>query len=194
MTTPRQPNVVVLAGPNGAGKSTAAPRLLSGRLHLREFVNADVIAQGLSAFRPEGTAMAAGRILLTRVRELARLRSDFAFETTMASRTFAPWLSNLRRGGYRAERVFLWLPSSRMAVARVKERVRMGGHDVPEETIRRRYSSGLRNFFHLYRPLAGTWRFYDNSGRSPRLVATMGPGGKRVLDAGLWTRIKTEAG
>lgn len=183
---------VVLAGPNGAGKSTAAPDLLQGALRVDEFVNADVIAEGLSAFRPEGTAMAAGRILLARMKELARLRRDFAFETTMASRTFAPWLSGLRRDGYRVDLVFLWLPTPRLAVERVKERVRMGGHDVPEEVIRRRYASGLRNFFGLYRPLADAWRFYDNSGRSPRLVALHGEGGSRVWDSRLWSRIAPE--
>jgi predicted ABC-type ATPase len=144
------PDVVMLAGPNGAGKSTAAPALLRDILSVNEFVNADVIAQGLSAFEPERAAPAAGRIMLARLRELARQRESFAFETTLASRSFAPWIAGLKsEGGYKFRLVFLWLPSPEAAVARVAERVRAGGHDVPEATIRRRYAAGLKNFFTL---------------------------------------------
>jgi len=169
----RQPqSVIILAGPNGAGKSTTAPLLLKGTLGVTEFVNADTIAQGLSAFEPDRTAMAAGRIMLGRLDELARQQVSFAFETTLASRSFAPWISELSRQGYLFHLLFLWLPSADMAVARVTERVRMGGHAVDEETIRRRYNRGLKNFFELYRPLAETWRMYDNSKLpKPRPVA-----------------------
>lgn len=166
------PHVVVLGGPNGAGKSTTAPRLLVGALQVAEFVNADVIARGLSAYRPEGAAVEAGRAMLRRLRQLAGQRVNFAYETTMASRTFAPWLAELRNQGYAVHLVYLWLPSVELAIARVAERVRMGGHDVPETTIRRRFVAGLRNFLHLYRPMADGWRLYDNSDvSSPCLVA-----------------------
>ena len=158
------PNVVVLAGPNGAGKSTSAPSILKDALGVDEFVNADVIAQGLSGFEPERAAMAAGRIMLARLRDLARQRTSFAFETTLASRSFAPWLADLIGQGYQFHLVFLWLPDPDMAVARVAARVREGGHAVPEETIRRRYEAGLRNFFGLYQPMATTWNICDNSG------------------------------
>jgi len=141
------PNLVVLAGPNGAGKSTAAPALLQGTLGVTEFVNADVIAQGLSAFDPDRVALAAGRIMLRRLQELARQGVSFAFETTLASRSFAPWIRELARTGYLFHLVFLWLPSADFAVQRVANRVRLGGHDVPEMTIRRRYHLGLYNFF-----------------------------------------------
>jgi predicted ABC-type ATPase len=157
------PDVVVLAGPNGAGKSTSAPSILRDALGVDEFVNADVIARGLSGFEPERAAMAAGRIMLARLRELARQRTTFAFETTPASRSFAPWLAELVRTGYQFHLVFLWLPSPDIAVARVAARVREGGHDVPAETIRRRYEAGLTNFFRLYRPMARTWKLCDNS-------------------------------
>lgn len=187
----RHPHVVVLSGPNGAGKSTAAPALLKGALGVTEFVNPDVIAQGLSAFEPERVALAAGRIMLTRLRELARQRVDFAFETTLATRRLAPWLADLRRSGYSVHLIFLWLPSADLAVARVADRVRMGGHAVPEATIRRRYATGLRNLFELYQPLATSWRVYDASraGRL-RLIAR----GKRVratrlLDTRTWLAI-----
>ena len=162
MTAPGvQPRVVILAGPNGSGKSAAAPRLLQGALGVPQFVNADVIAQGLSAFSPERVAMAAGRVMLTRVKELGERREDFAFETTLASKTFAPWLKGLVASGYAFHIVFLWLPDPEAAIARVADRVRMGGHDVPEETIRRRYHAGIKNFFDLYRGLATTWKLLD---------------------------------
>lgn len=169
LSDPR-PSVVILAGPNGAGKSTAAPALLHGTLAVNEFVNADVIARDLSAVDPESAAIAAGRLMLARLRELAGQRVSFAFETTLASRTFAPWLRDLRASGY-VQLVFLWLPSADFAVERVADRVRAGGHNVPEETIRRRYRAGLRNFFNLYEPLASAWRLYDTSSPDPRLVA-----------------------
>jgi predicted ABC-type ATPase len=186
-----RPHLIVLAGPNGAGKTTAAPALLAGTLGVTEFVNADVIARGLSAFRPEGAAISAGRVMRERLHQLAAQRVNFAFETTLASRSFAPWISSLCGSGYAFHLVFLWLPSAEVAVERVRDRVRQGGHDVPAETVRRRYRAGLRNFSQLYRPLAEAWRFYDNSDRSgPRLLAA----GNRntvetVADPETWNRI-----
>lgn len=186
----RRPHLVVLAGPNGAGKSTAAPTVLRGQLGVLEFVNADTIARGLSAFSPERAAIAAGRIMLTRLRQLASQGQSFAFETTLASRTFAPQITDWIQRGYAFHLIFLWLPSAEFARARVQERVRLGGHDVPEETVRRRYQRGLVNFFALYQPLATTWRFYDNSGRRPRLLAR-GDGKERisVMNTTLWSQI-----
>lgn len=186
-----QPFVVILAGPNGAGKTTAASALLPD-LHLLEFVNADTIARGLSEFNPESVALAAGRIMLERLDRLASDRKSFAFETTLASRTFAPWLRKLRQGGYRVELIFCWLPSPDMSVQRVAHRVRSGGHFVPSETIHRRYHAGLRNFLQLYRPLADVWRIYDTASelrpiasRETKLV---------VHDPALWNRLEKEYG
>lgn len=170
MSEPR-PSVVILAGPNGAGKSTAAPTLLHDAFGIDEFVNADVIASGLSAFAPDSAAIAAGRIMLARLRELADQRVDFAFETTLASRSFAPWLRDLRVSGYDLHLFFLWLSSADLAVGRVASRVQMGGHFVPDEVVRRRYSSGIRNFFSLYQPLATTWAVYNTSDVTPVRVA-----------------------
>jgi predicted ABC-type ATPase len=194
MTDP-DPNVVVLAGPNGSGKSTMAAALLQGALAVNEFVNADTIAQGLSAFAPTAAALAAGHIMLRRIRQLARQRTNFAFESTLAGRSLAPWLADLINSGYRFHLLFLWLPSPELAVARVVHRVRMGGHDVPEETIRRRYHAGLRNFFGLYQPLAETWRMYDNSRwMTPRLVASgEGAAVTEVTDEPTWQRIRQHA-
>jgi predicted ABC-type ATPase len=192
----KKPHLIVIAGPNGAGKSTTAPSLLKGTLKVTEFVNADLIAQGLSGFQPEGAAFHAGRVMLERIHFLAKKNIDFAFETTLASRTFARWIIDLRKTGYDFHLVFLWFPNEDFAVARVAERVRMGGHNVPEDTIRRRYRSGIKNFFSLYMPIADTWFFYDNSsGLSPRLVA-YGEKGKSLIanDPLLWHNIEKAYG
>jgi len=188
------PNIIVIAGPNGAGKSTVAPALLQGTLRVNEFVNADAIAQGLSAFAPERVAFQAGKIMLERLQQLANQRVNFAFETTLASRTFAPWIANLQQTGYLFNIIFLWLPSAEMAIARVQQRVNQGGHHVPEETIRRRYNSGILNFFQLYRPLADNWRFYDNSNPLEiRLIASGRGIVEEVVSAnGTWDSIKRE--
>src|SRR5262245_18781620 len=151
------PLVMVIAGPNGAGKTTIAPSLLRDFFGVRDFVNADIIASGISGFDPDRAAMAAGRMMLGRLHELADQRQSFAFETTLASRHFAPWIAGLRREGYRFSLVFLWLPSAEEAIRRVELRVRAGGHDVPADTIRRRFGRGLVNFFDLYRGLADEW-------------------------------------
>lgn len=186
-----QPRVVVLAGPNGAGKTTAAEFILHDALAVEEFVNADLIAKGLSVFDPEAAGIAAGRLMLARLRELAAHHRSFAFETTLASRTFAPWIADLRREqNFTFHVVFLWLPTSEFALDRVRQRVRSGGHDVPEATVRRRYQRGLVNFLNLYRPMADTWLCYDSSRASPRLVAHGGRAvGEQVLDRETWARI-----
>lgn len=189
------PSIVVIAGPNGAGKSTIAPLFLRDLLGVREFVNADAIARGLSGFDADAAAIAAGRVMLARLRELQQRHSSFAFETTLASRSFAPRLANARRLGYRIHVVFLWLPSEEIAITRVRERVRQGGHDIPEDVVRRRYQRGLRNFFLLYMPLADRWTVYDNSAvEGPRQIAT---GGTRLQercdDEDTWKAIRSQA-
>lgn len=185
----------MIGGPNGAGKTTAAEAVLRDTFAVTEFVNADVIAHGLSGFRPAGSAVAAGRVMLARLAELAGKRKDFAFETTMASRSFAPWLRALADTGYHVHLVFLWIPTADLAVQRVRERVRAGGHDVPEETIRRRFRRGIRNFHELYRPLARSWRVYDNSrGSGPVLFATgRGRAAERILDEERWRAFQASA-
>ena len=185
---PRLPGVVVLGGPNGAGKTTSATRLLRGSLKVEEFVNADTLAQGLSAFRPETAAVEAGRIMLERLDQLEAQRRSFAFEATLASQALARRLERLSGAGYSVNVIYLWLPSVELALARVAERVRLGGHHVAEETVRRRFDRGRRHFFSLYRPLARHWRVYDASAvEGPRLIAT-GRLNKptRILDSALW--------
>jgi predicted ABC-type ATPase len=192
MLSALMPKVVVIAGPNGAGKSTAAPAVLRKALEVNEFVNADTIAAGLSAFSPDAVAVTAGRIMLGRVRELARDGRDFAFETTLASRSFAPWLKDLQNGGYTFHLVYLWLPTVDLAIARVAERVRRGGHAVAEDTVRRRYDRSLFNFFHIYSQFADSWLMVNNSVRPrPRLVAKRAAGRvMRVFRADEWSALR----
>lgn len=192
----RAPQIIVLGGPNGAGKSTAARGVLGELLKLGEFVNADTIASGLAGFAPERTAFAAGRIMLDRLHELARAGQDFAFETTMASRTFVPWLRDLRKHGYEVNVVFMWLRTPELAIRRVKRRVREGGHNVPMDVVRRRYRRGIVNFLENYLPLADQWRVYDNSATGlPRLVARGGHRASTVVShPATWRRIMKERG
>jgi predicted ABC-type ATPase len=185
------PKVVIIAGPNGAGKTTITPRVLRKFQSGMEWVNADVIARGLSGLQPESAAWEASRVMLERLRRLAGERKDFAFETTLAARTHAAFIRELLTHGYEFYLFFVIVPSPDVSVARVKQRVMTGGHNVPEEAIRRRYGAAVNNFFHLYRPLAFRWTVYDNSYISgPRLVAT-GAGGDTlvVADSSMWNRI-----
>ena len=184
----RTPLVVVLAGPNGAGKSTSAARLLPEALSVEEFVNADTIAQGLSAYRPEAAAVAAGRVM----HFLARERRDFAFETTLAGRGHARWLRELRASGYRVHLIFVSLPDPELAVARVAERVRQGGHHVPEDVVRRRFATGLTNLLTLYSGLVDSWQVYDNADLAgPRLIASRAAGMNAVIaDPNAWENLK----
>ena len=186
------PHVFVLGGPNGAGKSTTARLLLPDYLGIHEFVNADDIARGLCAFAPDSVAFEAGRIMLQRLRQLAERRVSFAFETTLATRSFAPWLQELQADrGYAVHVLYLWIASPRLALDRVEKRVRAGGHHIPAPVLRRRYERGRFNFLNLYRPLADNWAVYDNSHSSPRTVAY---GGRHepacILDPATWREIE----
>lgn len=191
MVNQPKPKIVVIAGPNGAGKSTLAPALLRDTYGLMEYVNADTIAQGLSAFQPEKAALEAGRVMLKRLHNLFRHRSTFAFESTLAGRAHAAWLNRACRQGYEFHSLFLWLRSPELAIQRVRERVRMGGHDIPEAVIRRRFHSGLNNFFKRYQPLTTTWTFYDNSTYHDPLLIAAGKGRavQTINQADLWTHI-----
>jgi len=185
------PSVVVLAGPNGAGKSTAAPHLLREGFGVDEFVNADEIARGLSGFSPDQPAFAAGRIMLQRINELTDARCSFAFETTLASRMFAPLLARLGASGYATHLLFLLLPTADAAVERVRTRVEEGGHAVPDEIVRRRYTRGLRSLFRLYLPVVDEWVVYDNAGPDPAIIARSGG---LVAQPAIWSRLQVEYG
>ena len=186
------PDVIVISGPNGAGKSTLAPYLLRDTFGIVEYVNADTIAQGLSAFAPENAAFDAGRIMLKRLNELAKDSKDFAFETTLATRFYARWLNVLQSNGYHFHLIYLWLKNSELAIERVRERVRVGGHNIPEETIKRRYSRGKHNFFNLYQPLADTWQVFNASPLVPQIIAEGDKiEGEKIFKQNLWQQMKS---
>jgi predicted ABC-type ATPase len=160
----------VIAGPNGAGKTTFARRYLPSNARIIHFVNADLIAAGLSPLKPELASIAAARTVLTEIDRLAKARADFAFESTLSGRTYVRRLESWRREGYRVEIVYLKLKSPQLALRRVAARVRQGGHDVPRADVLRRYARGWKNFEMIYRPLADSWAIYENSGEAPQLL------------------------
>lgn len=172
---PAKPMIVVIGGPNGAGKTSIAEDVLADTLEIQKFVNADAIARGLSAFDPDRAAIAAGRVMLTRLKELAKQRVSFAFESTLASRTFAPWLAGLKNDGYEVLVLYVSLRSQELALRRVKARVRRGGHSIPPDVVRRRFGRSACNLFDLYLPIATSCRIYDNSRDSPILIASGDP-------------------
>lgn len=162
--------IVIIAGPNGAGKTTFAREFLPREAGCPIFVNADLIAAGLAPFQPETVAVKAGRIMLREIAEHIDRRESFAFETTLAGRSYAAAIPGWQAIGYHVKLFFLSLPRPEMALARVAERVRQGGHDVPAAVIRRRFHAGWENFEQLYRPLVDAWALYDNAGGEPLLV------------------------
>jgi len=194
MKTTTRPQCVVIADPNGAGKTSAAPELLHDTVGIDVFVNADVIAQGLAGFSPETAALEAGRIMLRRLDELALSRADFAFESTLSGRSAVRMLVGLVGLGYDVHIFYLWLPSPDLAIARVRRRVDMGGHDVPELVIRRRFWKSLVNFDGLYRPVATTWRLYDGSVLGGQSLIAHGSGADlpTIVDQAKWLEIRKQ--
>lgn len=186
---PTQPLVVVLGGPNGAGKSTAASRLLPAEL---TFINADEVAKRLPKYPSTAADLEAARLVLQAMDELEQRGADFAVETTLAGRSLVSRVTRLRSLGYFFRLIFVWAPSVEYAIRRVADRVRMGGHDIPEETIRRRYMLGLKNFFQLYRPLADHWGMYSNTETEGFRIIAEGRGRDidQIVDPELWDRIR----
>jgi predicted ABC-type ATPase len=186
---PRQ--IVVVAGCNGAGKSSLAPVLLPKALHIEQFVNADLIAQGLSPFAPTSMALQAGRLMIRRIRDLLESRVSFGFETTLAGTRYAVLLRKAREAGYLVHLLYIWLRSPELALARIAKRVEQGGHDVPADTVVRRYYRGLKNFFSVYQGLADTWTLCDNSAGKIVVVAEGRRQGRlRVFNAERFERIQ----
>ncbi len=162
--------IIVIAGPNGAGKTTFAEEFLPKEAGCSTFVNADLIAAGLAPFEPERAAFRAGRLMLEKIYHHARRGESFAFETTLSGRGYAGLIPGWRTEGFTVKLFFLRLASPELAIARVRQRVREGGHNIPEPIIRRRFASGQRNFEDLYKPLVDEWALYDNSGSEPVLI------------------------
>lgn len=169
-TKARQPRCIVIAGPNGAGKTTLAKEFLSEEADVIHFVNADLIASGLSPLKPELASVQAGKLLLQEIDRLSGLKSDFAFETTLSGVAHAKRLIRLKASGYQIIIIFIRLDSPRLALRRVAARVRQGGHNVPSSDVLRRFARGLENFKQIYRPIADSWVVYDNSNNLPRLI------------------------
>jgi predicted ABC-type ATPase len=169
-TRKRRPRCILIAGPNGAGKTTFAREYLPGIARVVHFVNADLIAGGLSPLKPELAAIAAARMVLREIDRLATERADFAFETTLSGRTYLRRIEAWKRAGYRIEIVYLRLSSPDLALRRIEARVRQGGHDVPKRDVLRRFKRGWENFIRIYQPTAESWAVYDNSGASAQLV------------------------
>jgi predicted ABC-type ATPase len=167
---PAGKKVVIIAGPNGAGKTTFAREFLTGEAHCPIFVNADLIAAGLSPFAPELAAIKAGRLMLKAVDEYVRKGDSFAIETTLSGLGYARSIPKWRKFGYHVKLIFLQLPNVETAIFRVAERVKQGGHDIPESVIRRRFYAGMANFELKYKSLVDVWLHFNNSGEMPALI------------------------
>jgi predicted ABC-type ATPase len=166
------PSVYIIAGPNGAGKTTFARQFLPNFADCKNFVNADLIAQGISPFSPEAAALRAGRLMLDEIADLAKQRADFGFETTLSGHSHLKLLRDLKNIGYQLNIFYLWLPRVELALDRVRTRVQRGGHNIPDAIVRRRFDRSIRNFLNHYCLLAESWIMFDNSGDTPKTVVS----------------------
>ncbi len=188
-----RPVCTIIAGPNGSGKTTFALKYLSGVAHCQRFINADLIASGLSPLSPELEQMAASKLFLNEIREAIERREDFAFETTLSGRTNLKRIQFLRENKWRVELIYLYLPDVEMSVERVAERVRHGGHNIPLQSILRRYSRSLQNLFELYLPLCDSTICMDNSSETPKLIFSQTPEGLMVEDTSIYQKLLSGA-
>ena len=162
--------IIIIAGPNGAGKTTFARSFLPVEAQCSRFINADLIAAGLSPFAPDAEAFKAGRLMLEEITDCVRKGESFAFETTLSGQSYLARIRQWREQGYQVSLFFLSLPDAETAIARVAERVKQGGHDIPEAVIRRRFAAGLRNFHEAYKSRVDAWALFDNVGEAPVLL------------------------
>jgi predicted ABC-type ATPase len=183
------PDLYIIGGPNGAGKTTAAFKLLPEIFRAVEFINADEIARGISPFNPEGVAIQAGRIMLQRIETLLNERKSFAFETTLSGLSYIELIKRARDAGYKVTLFFVWLPSEEMAISRVADRVKKGGHNIPIEVIKRRYAKGIRNFV-TYSQECHCWYFYDNSGPQYQLIAKYLNNEEEIINFEVFNKIR----
>jgi predicted ABC-type ATPase len=188
------PTIYIIAGPNGAGKTTFATTFLPQFVLCSEFLNADLIAAGLSPFAPQLQNVRASELMLQRMDELVEKRATFSFETTLAARSYHRRVPQWQAMGYRVHLFFLWLPSSNLALLRVANRVKQGGHDIPVETIRRRYESGLKNFQTLYRSIVDHWYCFDGSTLPPELIAQSSGESVEIFDSEHWSTFSQSCG
>ena len=167
------PRLYILSGCNGSGKTTASYTLLPELLECREFVNSDEFAKSLSPFDPSAASVAASRYMLIKIRYLLNRRADFSIETTLATRSLVRIIEEARTLGYSVTLLYFWLKSPEMAIKRVADRVAAGGHNIPEDVIRRRYKMGIQYFFDTYLPICDHWVLADNT-QSPFIVVAEG--------------------
>lgn len=156
-------HLYIIAGCNGAGKTTASNTILPKSLLVKEFVNADEIAKGLSPFNPEGVAIEAGRLMLKRIDDLIEAGESFSIETTLSTKSYVNLVDRAHEKGYMVHLLFFWLENAELAKQRVAERVASGGHNIPSQVIERRYKAGIRNLFNLYMNKVDIWILYDNN-------------------------------
>ena len=187
------PRFYLIAGPNGAGKTTFAREWLPKRVAWENFLNADIIAAEMCPENPESVAIPAGRLMLERMAECEAAGADFATETTLAGLSYVRIINRLREKGYQTHLAFVWVREVEFSIARVAHRVRMGGHNIPEAVIRRRFKAGLRNLFGVYRPLLASWRIFDNAQNNPLLVAREITGKLSVFEPDLYEQILQQA-
>jgi predicted ABC-type ATPase len=186
--------IVILGGPNGAGKTTAARMLLPTFINVQAFLNADEIARELAPEDVDRVAIAAGRFMINEIRRQVRNGASFGFETTCSGRTYVPLLEQCKQNGWRITLLFLWISSPEVAIERVARRVEQGGHNIPADVVRRRYSAGLSNLLNLYLPLVDEAEIYDNSGSRRVLIAQKRNGGRiHIQDTRRWAKLKRAA-
>jgi len=183
---PTHPKIYVIAGPNGAGKTTFARQFLPYYADCKTFINADLIAQGISPFSPEAAAFRAGRLMLEEIERYASTRETFGFETTLSGLSYQALFRRLKKSGYQVHFFFLWMPTVALALTRVKARVLRGGHNVPEAVVRRRFERSIRNFFLRYRTLSDSWMLFDNAGDAPAIIASQKEGNTRIINQALY--------
>ena len=186
-------SIYIIAGPNGSGKTTFAKLFLPNYVNCPNFVNADLIAQGLAPFEPRAAAIKAGKLVLQQIHEYSRREVDFSFETTLSGKSYVSLLRELKSKGYELHLFFLWIPSPELAIARIKDRVLEGGHHVPMDDVRRRFTRGINNFFTLYEPLLDSWILFDNSKAKPILIAKRKNSHKEVINDIIFTMIQKSA-
>jgi predicted ABC-type ATPase len=180
------PSVYIIAGPNGAGKTTFAREFLPKYAACKNFINADLIAQGVSPFSPEAVAFRAGRLMLEEIELYAKRGESFGFETTLSGRSYLGLIRDLKRRHYDVHLFFLWIPTVYLALTRVRGRVLEGGHDIPEAVVRRRFERSIRNFLLHYRLLGDSWMLFDNAGAIPSVIAFEKQGSLRIMNRELY--------
>jgi predicted ABC-type ATPase len=180
----------IIAGPNGAGKTTASMTILPEVLNCSEFVNADIIAYGLSPFNPESVAIQAGRMMLTRIDELLNENNSFAVETTLANKTYAILVKKAKERGFEVILLYFWLSSVQQAINRVEKRVLEGGHNIPENVIERRYKAGLQNLFNIYLDICDSVQVFDNTVGKPNLIFKSSSLGTEIFEKEIFHKMK----